>query len=168
MDGQPFPGEPLACAMNVFARSGIGPGETVAVIGIGFLGALLTQLAVAAGARVIAISRRDFSLTVARNCGASVTIAMLDHWEIIEEVKALTDGNGCDCVIEAVGLQWPLDLAAELTRIRGRLIVAGYHQDGLRQSICSCGTGAVSMWSTHTSVSRPSIPRECRRRSMQF
>jgi threonine dehydrogenase-like Zn-dependent dehydrogenase len=36
-------------------------------------------------------------------------------------------------VIEAVGKQWPLDLAAELTREGGRLIIAGYHQDGPRQ-----------------------------------
>src|ERR687897_3020562 len=36
-------------------------------------------------------------------------------------------------VIEVVGLQWPLDLAGELTRIRGRLVIAGYHQDGPRQ-----------------------------------
>jgi threonine dehydrogenase-like Zn-dependent dehydrogenase len=36
-------------------------------------------------------------------------------------------------VIEAVGKQWPLDLAAELTRERGRLVIAGYHQDGPRQ-----------------------------------
>jgi threonine dehydrogenase-like Zn-dependent dehydrogenase len=36
-------------------------------------------------------------------------------------------------VIEAVGKQWPLDLAAELTSEGGRLIIAGYHQDGPRQ-----------------------------------
>jgi threonine dehydrogenase-like Zn-dependent dehydrogenase len=35
-------------------------------------------------------------------------------------------------VFEAVGLQEPLDLAAELTRVRGRLLIAGYHQDGRR------------------------------------
>ncbi|HEX6015165.1 MAG TPA: hypothetical protein VFY87_25875, partial [Geminicoccaceae bacterium] len=35
--------------------------------------------------------------------------------------------------VEAVGKQGPLDLATELTRERGRLIVAGYHQDGPRQ-----------------------------------
>ena len=39
----------------------------------------------------------------------------------------------CDRVIEAVGKQWPLDLAAELTMEGGRLIIAGYHQDGARQ-----------------------------------
>ena len=58
---------------------------------------------------------------------------MDDHWRIIEDVKRLTDGRLCGRVIEAVGKQWPLDLAAELVREGGKLIVAGYHQDGPRQ-----------------------------------
>ncbi|WP_165224070.1 MDR/zinc-dependent alcohol dehydrogenase-like family protein [Affinirhizobium pseudoryzae] len=133
LNGQPFPGEPLGCAMNIFRRADIHAGQTVAIIGIGFLGALLTQLAAKAGARVIAISRRPFSLDVAARMGAEHVIEMDDHWRIIEQVKSLTEGRFCDRVIEAVGKQWPLDLAAELTRERGRLIVAGYHQDGPRQ-----------------------------------
>ena len=131
--GMPFPGEPLGCAMNIFKRCEITAGQTVAIVGIGFLGALLTQLAVAAGARVIAIARRPFALDLAARLGAAETIPMDDHWRIIEQVKALTGGQFCDRVIEAVGKQWPLDLAAELTRERGRLIIAGYHQDGPRQ-----------------------------------
>jgi len=133
LDGVPFPGEPLGCAMNIFKRADIQDGQTVAIIGIGFLGALLTQLASNAGARVIAISRRPFSLDLARRMGAHEVIAMDDHWRIIEDVRTLTGGVFCDRVIEAVGYQWPLDLAAELTRERGRLIIAGYHQDGPRQ-----------------------------------
>ena len=133
LDGEPFPGEPLGCAVNVFRRSGIGCNQTVAIVGIGFLGAILTRLASQARARVIAISRRPFALQMAREFGAAETVVMDDHWRIIERVKELTDGKGCECVIEAVGLQWPLDLATELTRERGRLIIAGYHQDGLRQ-----------------------------------
>jgi threonine dehydrogenase-like Zn-dependent dehydrogenase len=135
--GQPFPGEPLGCAMNIFHRSEIKAGQTVAIIGIGFLGAILTRLATDAGARVIAISRRPFSLDLARSMGAAETIPMEDHSTIIERVKELTNGTFCERVIEAVGKQWPLDLAGELTRERGRLIVAGYHQDGPRQ---------VNMW----------------------
>ncbi|APO75980.1 Zn-dependent alcohol dehydrogenase GroES-like protein [Rhizobium etli 8C-3] len=133
LDGQPFPGEPLGCAMNVFRRSNIENGKTVAIIGIGFLGSLLTQLATAAGARVIAISRRPYAVEVAARMGAAETVLMDDHWRIIESVQKLTDGKFCDCVIEAVGKQWPLDLAGELTKERGRLIIAGYHQDGPRQ-----------------------------------
>ena len=131
--GMPFPGEPLGCAMNIFKRAGIEAGQSVAIVGIGFLGALLTQLAVAAGARVIAIARRPFALELAKRLGAAETIVMDDHWRIVEQVKALTGGQFCDRVIEAVGKQWPLDLAAEITRERGRLIIAGYHQDGPRQ-----------------------------------
>jgi threonine dehydrogenase-like Zn-dependent dehydrogenase len=135
--GQPFPGEPLGCAMNIFRRSGIEAGQTVAIVGVGFLGAILTRLAADAGARVIAISRRDYSLDLARRMGAAETIPMEDHGAVIARVKDLTGGVFCDRVIEAVGKQWPLDLAAEITRERGRLIVAGYHQDGPRQ---------VNMW----------------------
>ena len=133
LDDQPFPAEPLGCAMNIFRRSGIEAGQTVAIIGVGFLGALLTQLAAKAGARIIAISRRLVSLDVAKRMGASETIVMDDHWRVIEDVRTLTGGRFCDRVIEAVGKQWPLDLASELTAERGRLIIAGYHQDGPRQ-----------------------------------
>jgi threonine dehydrogenase-like Zn-dependent dehydrogenase len=130
---QAFPGEPLGCAMNIFARSDIRRGQTVAIIGIGFLGAILTRLAADAGARVIAISRRSYALETARRMGAAETIPMEDHYRIIEEVRELTKGAMCERVLEAVGKQWPLDLAGELTAERGRLIIAGYHQDGARQ-----------------------------------
>jgi threonine dehydrogenase-like Zn-dependent dehydrogenase len=58
---------------------------------------------------------------------------MDDHNRVITEVKQITRGEFCDVVIECTGKQWPLDLAAELTRERGRLVIAGYHQDGPRQ-----------------------------------
>ncbi len=133
LDGEPFPGEPLGCAFNIFRRSGIEPGDTVAIVGVGFLGAVLTRMATDAGARVIAISRRPFSLELARRMGADEVIPMEDHYGIIARVGESTGGRLCDVVIEAVGKQWPLDLAAELTKERGRLVIAGYHQDGPRQ-----------------------------------
>ncbi|AHM58360.1 oxidoreductase-like protein [Flammeovirgaceae bacterium 311] len=127
-----FPGEPLGCAINIFNRCDIKPGHTVAIIGIGFLGALLTQLCKERGATVIALSRREYSLQVARDCGADHTIPLNDHWQIIEQVKQLTEEKWCDRVIEATGKEWPLNLAGELLRNRGRLIIAGFHQDGMR------------------------------------
>ena len=126
------PLEPFGCAMNIFRRGDVQAGQTVAVVGIGFLGSILVALAARAGARVIAISRREESLELARKMDAAETIPMHDHWQIIERVRELTNGAFCDRVIEAVGKQWPLDLAAELTREGGRLIIAGYHQDGPR------------------------------------
>jgi threonine dehydrogenase-like Zn-dependent dehydrogenase len=131
--GRPFPGEPLACVMNVLHRSDLRAGQTVAVIGIGFLGALLTGLAAKLGARVLAISRRPFALEVARQQGAERAFTLEDPASVVSEVMALTRGEGCERVIECVGKQGPLDLAGELIRVRGRLVIAGYHQDGSRQ-----------------------------------
>lgn len=133
LKNQPVPAEPLGCAMNIFRRSDIQAGQTVAIVGIGFLGALVTKLAKNAGARVIAVSRREFSLEIAKQFGADELIPMDDYYKIIEKVKSLTNGEGCERVIEAVGKQYPLDIATELTKERGKLIIAGYHQDGARQ-----------------------------------
>jgi threonine dehydrogenase-like Zn-dependent dehydrogenase len=133
LDGMPFPGEPVACAMNIFQRAAVEPRHTVAIVGIGFLGALLTRLCANAGARVIAVAHRPFSQELARKYGAELVVPMDDHGAIIARVRDATKGALCDRVIEAVGAQWPLDLAGELTAERGRLVIAGYHQDGPRQ-----------------------------------
>jgi threonine dehydrogenase-like Zn-dependent dehydrogenase len=118
LGGMPFPGEALGCAVNVFNRSGVSAGDTVAVVGTGFLGLLLVQLCVGADARTLAFSRRESSLELARLFGA--------------ETPARSPDQTCDVAIEAAGAQETLDAAARLCRIRGRLVIAGYHQDGLR------------------------------------
>ena len=128
-----FPAEPLGCAMNIFKRAKIRSGETVAIVGIGFLGTLLTQLAVKAGARVLALSHRRSSLKLAEQFGATATIEIVDEQQALQSVKRATHGRGCECVIEATGTQEALDLASELTAERGRLVIAGYHQDGPRR-----------------------------------
>ncbi|HKO02577.1 MAG TPA: zinc-binding dehydrogenase [Thermoanaerobaculia bacterium] len=130
--GRKFPGEALGCAMNIFRRSDIAEGQTVAIIGAGFLGNLLVQLSKSAGARVIAISRRDSARELAIACGADVAIPMNDRNEIAGNVNELTNGRGAERVIECVGTQWPLDIAGDLIGERGRLVIAGYHQDSPR------------------------------------
>ncbi|HYZ81983.1 MAG TPA: zinc-binding dehydrogenase [Solirubrobacteraceae bacterium] len=127
----PFPGEALGCAMNVFARSGIRAGDTVAVVGAGFLGCLICQLAERTGARVVALARRPGARTAARAMGAGHALDFDDT--TLERVRELTHGELCDVVVEAAGAQPTIDLAGELTRVRGRLVIAGFHQDGPRQ-----------------------------------
>ncbi|HEU4434469.1 MAG TPA: zinc-binding dehydrogenase [Pyrinomonadaceae bacterium] len=133
LNGVDFPGEALGCAMNIFNRAAITAGDTVAIVGVGFLGALLTQLAVNAGAKVFAISRRQEPLAIAKRFGAAEVIQSQDPERAKKQVMEATFGCGCNCVIEAVGTQATLDLATELTGERGRLVIAGYHQDGPRQ-----------------------------------
>jgi threonine dehydrogenase-like Zn-dependent dehydrogenase len=130
----PFPGEAFGCVMNIFRRSEIRPGQHVAIVGTGFLGAGLVSLAAKAGAHVIAISRRPWVLELARSLGAEHGVAIGDDDEaVVRAVTAISGGDGCERVIEAVGLQRALTLATQLVATRGRLIIAGFHQDGPRQ-----------------------------------
>jgi threonine dehydrogenase-like Zn-dependent dehydrogenase len=99
----PYPGEPVACAVNVFRRAGVRTGDRVAIVGLGFLGSLLRQLCERAGAETVPVRRHD------------------------EVEGAFT------CVIECAGTQAALDRASTLVAERGRLVIAGYHQDGPRQ-----------------------------------
>lgn len=130
---RPLPGEPLACAVNILRRSGVRAGQWTAVVGIGFIGALVVQLAARAGARVIALTRREWALAVARQCGAAHAVNSADVVAAAGQILELTGGAGCECVIEAAGVQGTLDLATALCAEGGRLVIAGYHQDGPRQ-----------------------------------
>lgn len=129
LDGLPFPGEPLGCVMNIFERSDIRAGHSVAIVGAGFLGVLLTQLATRAGAQVVVISRRSYALDQAKRMGAAEALSSED----VDQALSLTAGRGYDRVIEAAGLQSTLDFASAIAAEYGRLVIAGYHQDGLRQ-----------------------------------
>ncbi len=130
---KPVPGEAFGCAVNVFKRSRIHPGQRVAIVGIGFVGAALCRMASLAGAVVTAISRRPDSLALAERMGAVHAIKMDDHARIVAACERVTHSRGFEVVIECVGLQWPLDLAGEIVAERGTLVVAGYHQDGPRR-----------------------------------
>ena len=131
---RPVLGEPVACAVNVLRRAGVREGDVVVLLGTGFLGALALQLLRAPGAprpqRVIAVSRRSLSRDLADRLGADEYLTYDD--DVHGRVGAASGGQMADVVLEATGRQKPLDLAAELTRVRGRLIIAGYHQDGRR------------------------------------
>jgi threonine dehydrogenase-like Zn-dependent dehydrogenase len=133
LDDEPFPGEPFGCAMNIFERSDIRGGHSVAIVGAGFLGLLLTQLAADAGAHVVVLSRREYALQLALSMEAEDVVVTRDDGKDAERALRLTGGVGFDRVIEVSGVQSSLDLASAITAEYARLIIAGYHQDGLRQ-----------------------------------
>jgi threonine dehydrogenase-like Zn-dependent dehydrogenase len=102
LDGLPFPGEALGCAVNVVRRARVRHGERVAIVGMGFVGTACRQLCRSAGAEV-------------------------------REFRRDTPGEGpYEVVIEATGVQPGLDTASSLVAEGGRLVIAGYHQDGMR------------------------------------
>lgn len=120
-------GEPIACAMNATKRSNVQVGDTVAIIGLGFMGQLILQGIKLKGAtNIIAIDTRDEALEMASKMGATHVFKPSD--DVNQKIADLTNGEGADVVIEATGTQPALDTATQIVRIRGSLIIYGYHQ----------------------------------------
>ncbi|MEM2703436.1 MAG: zinc-binding dehydrogenase, partial [Candidatus Bathyarchaeia archaeon] len=108
-------------------RSNIHLGDVVVVIGCGFMGLLLIQLAALRGpSELIAIDINDERLKIAEEFGAEVS---LNPYRVdpIKYIMDATGGRGADVVIEAVGEQSSLDVATKIAKIRGTLVIFGYH-----------------------------------------
>lgn len=112
--------EPLACVMRGLEETGVQPGNTVAVIGLGPIGMMFVRLAKTMyQARVIAIGRRQQQLDRATRMGADETVLNSEGADCVGPVRHLTGGRGADVVIEAVGLPEVWQLAIRLLRRGG-------------------------------------------------
>ena len=98
------------------------PGDTAVVIGLGVSGLIFTQLLRAAGAVVIGVTRSAFKRELATAFGAVATAAPGEAAAVISEV---TDGQGVDLAVEAVGTEATVTLAIESARIGGEILVFG-------------------------------------------
>lgn len=119
--------EPIACTTNGVMKADIQLEDTVALVGTGFMGLILLQQIKYTGAkRIIAIDVRDEMLLMAKQLGADITInpAKEKYKEII---KDLTNGKGVDVSIEAGGNEATLNLAADICRMEGKLVIFGFH-----------------------------------------
>ena len=90
----------LGAAINT---GNVGRGDSVAVIGCGGVGAAAIAGARLAGAaKIIAVDIDERKLATASELGATHTINSAET-DAVEGIQALTDGNGADVVIDAVG-----------------------------------------------------------------
>jgi threonine dehydrogenase-like Zn-dependent dehydrogenase len=126
-------GEPLSCLISGAERTPVRLGDTVAVIGTGFMGLGFLQLMKLKGAsKIIAIDAREEGLANALKFGADRAIF---PDEVEEELK-VTDWSrmdgGVNVAVEVSGSQKGLELAGEMTAVHGNLSIVGYHQNGLR------------------------------------
>ncbi len=123
--------EPLACVMRGLEETGVRPGDTIAVIGLGPIGMMFVRLAKAVyDARVIAIGRRRSQLDRAAGMGADEVVLNEEGSDVIGPVQKLTGGRGADVVIEAVGLPEVWQLATRLLRRGGVVNFFGGCPDG--------------------------------------
>jgi alcohol dehydrogenase len=105
----------------------VNPGDVVAVIGSGPVGlAAVTTAQLYGPSKVIAIDLDDSRLKRASDFGATDTINSGDaDWK--EQVFALTDGQGVDVAIEAVGVPQTFTMATQIVRPGGSVANIGVH-----------------------------------------
>jgi NADPH:quinone reductase len=123
LDSQPVPWGTFGAAMKLIEQARIGCGQTVAILGMGFLGALLTQLAACKGARVIALSRRSYGLALAHSMGASELVCLGAPEDALRQIDQWTEGNRCEVVVDASGRPQTRALSEALTGDSGRLLL---------------------------------------------
>ena len=115
----------LGAAMNT---GGVGRGDSVAVFGCGGVGDAAICGARLAGAHtIIGIDIDDRKLEWARSFGATHTInsAQMSNDEVVAAVQELTDGNGVDVAIEAVGLPQTYEQAFYARDLAGTVVLVG-------------------------------------------
>ncbi len=120
--------EPLTVGAHAAARGRVTAQDTVAVFGCGGIGLGAIASAAFRGARTIAIDMDDRKLEVARKAGANYLINTVRE-DLHARLTDLTNSDGPDVVIEAIGLPVTFRAAVEEVAFTGRVVYIGYAKE---------------------------------------
>ncbi len=120
---------PISCSLgtsyrSVVTRGQVRPGQTVVIQGVGGVGLSSLQVAIAAGARALAVDIDEKHLQVAKRLGAA-NVALPGE-QARSMVREMTSGLGVDLVIDTVGHEETMHEAAQMLRRGGRVVQVGY------------------------------------------
>lgn len=141
--------EPLGCLVSAASKMMPDvPGDTIAVVGCGYMGCGMISLFKMAGyGRIVAVDPRREALDHALQMGADevytpeeLPARYLNNWETMGGdllsgmVKGPIDvfGPGFDKVMEFSGTESGLRLAGDMVKAHGRLGIGGFHNDSFR------------------------------------
>lgn len=122
----------LLTAVHIIERATLRPADTVLVQGTGAVGLSTIALARLNGAStIIAIGAPGERLELARRMGADRVFDLnaSSLQERLNEVRALTHGEGVDVVVEAAGSARAFEEGPFLARDGGRYVIAGHYTD---------------------------------------
>jgi L-iditol 2-dehydrogenase len=115
--------EPTACAIRGLQRTGIQPGDTVLIVGMGVSGLLFAQLSPLWGAgQVIVADLVEYRLQKAREMGVQAAINAAQD-DLTSAVGSLTDGVGADLVVVTAGNRRVMEQALELVSKGGTVLL---------------------------------------------
>ena len=110
----------------------VGRGDSVAVFGCGGVGnAAIAGARLAGASVVIGVDIDDRKLEWAREFGATHTVNSREE-DPVEAIRALTDGNGADVCIEAVGRPEVLEQAFYARDLAGTVVQVGVPDPSMR------------------------------------
>jgi 2-desacetyl-2-hydroxyethyl bacteriochlorophyllide A dehydrogenase len=146
-----FAGDVLGTGYHAVVSSGLRPGDSVAVLGLGPVGLCAVQVARASGAGpVVAIDSVPARLEMAERFGA-VPVHLTEQ-RPRDVVKELTGSRGVDVAIDAVGHPEALDLAIRVTRKAGTVSVIGVYAEPQQVHMGLVWIKALTLRSGHANV----------------
>jgi len=126
---------PLACAgltaYSALSSSGVGPGDRVAVQGIGGVGHLGVQFADAFGAETVAVSRGTAKREAALELGADRYVDA----EATDPAEALADLGGADTVLSTAPSGRAIASVVDGLRPNGEVVVVGAPDDPVEVAV---------------------------------
>lgn len=116
--------EPLTIAVHVVRRSGLQPGESVAILGTGSIGGLLSGVCQVQGAApIIAADLRQHCLDAARERLGATHGLLLPDEHLVARVKELAGGEGVDVAFVAADDPTLVSQAVDMVKRRGRVVL---------------------------------------------
>jgi 2-desacetyl-2-hydroxyethyl bacteriochlorophyllide A dehydrogenase len=146
-----FAGDVMGTGYHAVVETGVGEGDSVAVLGLGPVGLCAVNAARAAGAdRVFAIDTVDDRLAMAESFGA--TPLHLTESDVRGAVKEGTEGRGVDAAIDAVGHPDALELACRLARKAGTVSATGVYTERIELHMGIIWIKALTLKTGHANV----------------
>lgn len=116
--------EAVAVALHAVSLVPVAPGSTALVVGAGTIGLLLQQaLRVAGCSRVFVADVDPTRLKLSRDLGATSTLSAGTDLDL--QILQLTNGDGVDLAVEAVGKTETVNTAINSVRKSGSVILVG-------------------------------------------
>lgn len=114
--------EPLSCGIHAVERADIQLDDVVVISGCGPLGVAMVATARLKNPRlIIALDLKPHRLELAKACGADVVMNPLEV-DVVDEVRKLSDGYGCDVYIEVTGNPVSVNQGLQMIARLGRFV----------------------------------------------
>lgn len=122
--------EPLAVGFHAANQGGAHAGQTAVVMGAGCIGLVSMMALKAEGvSKVYVVDIMQKRLDKALELGADGVINGKDQ-DAVQAVLALTDGKGCDLVIETAGTEFTTRQSIQMTKKGAVIVLVGYSKSG--------------------------------------